>query len=198
MSNNNKWYKKTPAIILLLIFFFPIGLYLMWKYTNWAKGVKIGVSVLVGIVVIAALANPTTPQTSNTVSSNDTKQEAAVVGPKPESKQKPAEEQKPQEPVKPAVTTSQKNAVRKAKSYLDFAGFSHDGLVAQLEFDKFSNADAVYGADNSDADWNVQAAKKAKSYMDFSSFSRQGLIDQLVFDKFTTAQATHGADSAGL
>ena len=112
--------------------------------------------------------------------------------------QKPAEDPKPQEPAKPTVTTSQKNAVNKAKSYLDFAGFSHDGLVAQLEYDKFSNADAVYGADNAGADWNEQAAKKAKSYMEFSSFSRQGLIDQLVYDKFTTAQATHGADSVGL
>lgn len=196
MSNNIKWYEKTPAIVLLLIFFFPVGLYLMWKYTNWAKGAKIGVSALAGIVVIAALASPSTPQTNNTASKEDTKQEAAKVETKPE--QKSAEEPKPQEPAKPTVTTSQKNAVDKAKSYLNFAGFSRDGLVAQLEFDKFSNADAVYGADNAGADWNEQAAKKAKSYMEFSSFSRQGLIDQLVFDKFTTAQATHGADSVGL
>ena len=198
MSSNSKWYEKTPAIVLLLIFFFPVGLYLMWKYTNWAKGAKIGVSILVGIFVIAALANPSSPQTNNTVSSNDTRQEATKVESKPESEQKPAEEPKPQEPAKPTVTTSQKNAVNKAKSYLDFAGFSRDGLVAQLEFDKFSNADAIYGADNAGADWNVEAEQKAKSYMEFSSFSRQGLIDQLEFDKFTTAQATHGADSVGL
>ncbi len=196
MSNNNKWYEKTPAIVLLLIFFFPVGLYLMWKYTNWAKGAKIGVSVLAGIVVIAVLANPSTPQTNNTASKEDTKQESTKV--ETRSEQKPAEEPKPQEPAKPTVTTSQKNAVDKAKSYLNFAGFSRDGLVAQLEFDKFSNADAVYGADNAGADWNEQAAKKAKSYMEFSSFSRQGLIDQLVFDKFTTAQATHGANTVGL
>jgi hypothetical protein len=198
MSNNNKWYEKTPAIVLLLIFFFPVGLYLMWKYTNWAKGAKIGVSVLAGIVVIVALANPSPTQTNNTASNNDVKQETAKVEPTPQPEQKPAEDPKPQEPAKPTITTSQKNAVNKAKSYLDFAGFSHDGLVAQLEYDKYSNADAVYGADNAGADWNVQAAKKAKSYMEFSSFSRQGLIDQLVYDKFTTAQATHGADSVGL
>lgn len=198
MTDNNKWYEKTPAIVLLLIFFFPVGLYLMWKYTNWAKGVKIGVSVLMGIFVIAALANPSTPQTNNTASSNDTQQEATKVESKPEAEQKPTEQPKPQEPAKPTVTTSQKNAVNKAKSYLDFAGFSHDGLVAQLEYDKFSNADAVYGADNAGADYMVEAEQKAKSYMEFSSFSRQGLIDQLVYDKFTTAQATHGADSVGL
>ena len=102
------------------------------------------------------------------------------------------------EPAKPTETVSQKNAVNKAKSYVDFAGFSRDGLVAQLEYDKFSNADAVYGADNAGADWNVEAEQKAKSYMEFSSFSRQGLIDQLVYDKFMPEQAAHGTDSVGL
>lgn len=197
MTDNKKWYEKTRVIVLLLIFFIPVGVYLMWEYAKWSKGVKIGVSVLAGIVVIAALANPSTPQTNNTASSNDTQQEATKVEPKPEADQKPVEEPKPQEPAKPTVTVSQKNAVDKAKSYLDFAGFSRDGLVAQLEFDKFSNADAIYGADNAGADYMVEAEQKAKSYMEFSSFSRQGLIDQLVFDKFTQAQATHGADSVG-
>lgn len=100
---------------------------------------------------------------------------------------------------KPAsATVSQKNALAKAKSYLGYTAFSHDGLVDQLEYEKFSHDDAVYGADNSGADWNEQAAKKAKSYMDYTSFSRQGMIDQLVYDKFTPEQAAHGADSVGL
>lgn len=40
---------------------------------------------------------------------------------------------------KPALisseTVSQKNAVKKATSYLGYTAFSHDGLVAQLEYD---------------------------------------------------------------
>jgi len=96
------------------------------------------------------------------------------------------------------VTVSQKNAVQKAKSYLNYTGFSHDGLVAQLEYEQFSHADAVYGADNSGANWNEQAAKKAKSYMAYSAFSRGSLIDQLVYDKFTQAQAEYGANAVGL
>jgi len=95
-------------------------------------------------------------------------------------------------------TVSQKNAANKADSYLDYTAFSYEGLIAQLEFDKFSHEDAVYGADKSGADWNEQAAKKAKSYLSYSSFSRQGLIDQLMFDKFTQAQAEFGASAAGL
>jgi hypothetical protein len=95
-------------------------------------------------------------------------------------------------------TLAQKNAVRKAESYLDYTGFSRDGLVQQLEFEKFSNEDAVYGADNVGADWNEQAIKKAKSYLDYTAFSREGLIAQLEFDGFTTAQATHGVNAVGL
>ncbi|MDD4938044.1 MAG: Ltp family lipoprotein [Candidatus Shapirobacteria bacterium] len=95
-------------------------------------------------------------------------------------------------------TTSQKNAVKKAKSYLSFSGFSHDGLVAQLEYEKFSHEDAVYGADNSGGNWNEQAAKKAKSYMDMSAFSRGSLIEQLKYEKFTQEQAEYGANAVGL
>ena len=61
----------------------------------------------------------------------------------------------------PTVTVSQKNALASAKSYLSISAFSHDGLVGQLEYEKYSHEDAVYGADNSGADWNAQAAKSA-------------------------------------
>lgn len=95
-------------------------------------------------------------------------------------------------------TISQKNAVKKAKSYLGYSAFSHDGLVAQLEYEKFSHEDAVYGADNSGANWNEQAAKKAKSYMEYSAFSRGSLIEQLKYEKFTQEQAEYGANAVGL
>ena len=82
--------------------------------------------------------------------------------------------------------------------YLDFAGFSRQGLVRQLEFDGYSNVDAVYGADQSGANWREQAAKKAKEYLDIMPFSRQGLIEQLEFDGFTREEAVYGVDSIGL
>lgn len=101
-------------------------------------------------------------------------------------------------PAAPAVTVSQKNAVSKAKSYLNYTAFSHDGLVDQLVYEQFSLADATYGADHAGADWNAQAAKKARDYMSYSSFSRGGLIDQLEYEKFTPDQAAYGANSVGL
>ena len=34
------WYKRTGWIVFWLVFFFPVGLFLMWKYSNWKKIIK--------------------------------------------------------------------------------------------------------------------------------------------------------------
>ncbi len=96
-----------------------------------------------------------------------------------------------------SATMSPKNALSKAKEYLDFTSFSYAGLIDQLEYEGFSTEDATYGADNCGADWNEQAAKKAQDYLDYSSFSRQGLIDQLLFEGFTAEQAEYGVSAVG-
>lgn len=94
-------------------------------------------------------------------------------------------------------TAGQRNAVQKAKSYISHSAFSREGLIAQLEFEKFSHEDAVYGADHCGANWNEQALKKAKSYLNHSAFSYLGLIDQLEFEKFTSEQARYAVDRCG-
>ncbi len=94
-------------------------------------------------------------------------------------------------------TVSQVNALRKARDYLSFTNFSHDGLIDQLEFEQFSVEDATYAADNCGADWNEQALGKARDYLSFSAFSYDGLVNQLEYEKFTNEQATYGADNCG-
>ena len=95
------------------------------------------------------------------------------------------------------LTTGQENALRSAENYLSFMPFSYNGLIEQLEFEKYSYEDAVYAADNCGADWNEQAAKKAKDYLDIMAFSKDGLIEQLEFDGFTHEQAVYGAEANG-
>ena len=97
-----------------------------------------------------------------------------------------------------AGTVSQRNALRQAENYLDFTAFSRTGLIHQLEFEKYSTADATWAVDRVTADWNEQAAKKAKEYLEFTSFSRAGLVDQLIFEGFTPEQAEYGASQTGL
>jgi hypothetical protein len=95
-------------------------------------------------------------------------------------------------------TASQRNARQKAADYLDFTSFSRSGLIAQLEYDGFTQEDAAYGVDALNVDWNEQAAKKAADYLDFTSFSRRELIEQLMYDGFTQAQAEYGVGTTGL
>jgi hypothetical protein len=97
-------------------------------------------------------------------------------------------------------TRAQDNAIAKAESYLSFTGFSKQGLIRQLEYDKFTTADATFAVEyiesSGGVDWNEQAFIKAKSYMDFTSFSLDGLIRQLEYDKFTPSEAQYGASTA--
>ena len=97
-----------------------------------------------------------------------------------------------------APTKAQENAVKKAKAYLNTMAFSRSGLIKQLEFEGFTNDEAIYGVDNVSVDWNEQAVKKAKAYLDTMAFSRSGLIKQLEFEGFTYEQAVYGVEQNGL
>jgi len=94
-------------------------------------------------------------------------------------------------------TVSQQNAMKKATSYLSHSAFSKLGLIDQLVYEKFSEADAKYAVEHITVDWNAQALKKAKSYLSHSAFSRKGLIKQLEYEKFTNAEAVYGTDNSG-
>jgi hypothetical protein len=94
-------------------------------------------------------------------------------------------------------TKAQENARKSAKSYLNYSAFSRSGLIKQLEYEKYSNADATYGVDAQGADWNVQAVKSGTSYLKYSAFSRTGLIRQLEYEGFSPEQAVFGTDSQG-
>ena len=99
--------------------------------------------------------------------------------------------------LEPELTTSQKNAIRMAESYLDFTSFSRSGLIEQLEYEGFSNEDAVFAVDNIEVDWNEQAVKEAASYLDFMAFSFDGIVEQLEYEGFTHEQAVYGAQQNG-
>jgi len=89
-------------------------------------------------------------------------------------------------------TASQRNAKRKAKSYLSIMAFSRTELIDQLKFDGFSAKDAKYGVDALKVNWNKEAVKKAESYLSIMAFSKTELKEQLIFDGFTTSQANYG------
>ncbi|KSU16253.1 hypothetical protein LMG9449_2139 [Lactococcus lactis subsp. lactis] len=93
-----------------------------------------------------------------------------------------------------SISREYKNALAKAKDYLEYSAFSKEGLKAQLIYSKYPEDAAQYAVDNVGADWNEQALKKAKDYLDYDSFSNEGLKDQLVYSKFTEDQAQYAIE----
>lgn len=166
----------------------------------WFWVVLVLVLLLVGIASCSALvvgglaasSDPTATEPAVTASDEPAEE------PTPADSAAPEESSPPAEDTAADLTTAQKNAARKAETYLALSGFSRQGLIDQLAFDDFSAEDATAAVDSLEIDYNEQAAKKAKTYLDLSGFSRQGLIDQLAFDDFTPEQAAAGADASGL
>lgn len=56
--DHKKWYQKTGWIIALLILFFPVGLFLMWKYTNWKKPIKGIITALILLIALSGIVSP--------------------------------------------------------------------------------------------------------------------------------------------
>lgn len=60
MNYNNKSkkpiHKRTWFIILMLFLFFPVGLILVWKNSDWKKPAKLIVTIITSIFVVNALA----------------------------------------------------------------------------------------------------------------------------------------------
>ena len=95
------------------------------------------------------------------------------------------------------LSLEEKNALRKAESYISFMPFSKKGLIEQLEYEGFSTEASTSVVEYLNVDWNEQAAKKAKSYIEFMAFSRSGLIEQLLYEGYTQKQAEYGVAAVG-
>jgi hypothetical protein len=65
-NNSKKWYRTDIGIVVLLVFFFPVGLYLMWRYTSWHKKVKWGITGFYGLLfVLTAIFSPSESYTNS-------------------------------------------------------------------------------------------------------------------------------------
>ena len=83
-----------------------------------------------------------------------------------------------------AETEGEKYALLSAQQYLLVIPMSYNKLIEQLEFDGYTTDEAIYAADNCNADWYEQAVKSGKNYLEILPLSRKALKEQLVFDEF--------------
>ena len=104
------------------------------------------------------------------------------------------EEQQEYMEEKEEVTIGMRNALASAESYLDYMGFSKEGLRDQLEYEGYLSEEINYALENVVVDWNEECVESAKSYLDYMSFSREGLIDQLEYEGFSSEQINYAME----
>ena len=112
---------------------------------------------------------------------------------------RPPKVRAPNSSAKLDMTRPQANALRSAKDYLEYSGYSRKGLIEQLhECDDYIVSDATVAVDSLNIDWKEQAVKSAKDYLEYSGYSCKGLIEQLhECDDYSLSEATYGAEQAG-
>lgn len=49
---NKKWYQSTGLMWVTLVLFWPIGLFLMWKYNNYSEKVKVAITLIIFAAVM--------------------------------------------------------------------------------------------------------------------------------------------------
>jgi hypothetical protein len=172
---------------------------------NFTKGVRILIAVaFLGIGTVFAnpegykesYVEPLTDKKDEMVKEEKTEEPSATEK-LAEAKQTTTSSEAPKQEAVSSATLGEKQALSSAKKYLDYSAFSRKGLIKQLEFEGFSNQEAIYAVDNINTDWNAQAAISAKKYLEYTSFSRSGLIQQLEFEGYTSQQAEYGASAVG-
>lgn len=163
------------------------------EYLEEKKKIKISrwLKIIIVLVLLAvAGSNLEVSDSSSSSSSVDTSSSAQISDTTTQTSTPSEEEQD-------TTTLGERNALSKAKSYLNTLAFSYSGLIKQLEYEGYSSEEAKYGVDNCGADWKEQAALKAQSYLDTMAFSREGLINQLEYEGFTKEQVEYGVEAVG-
>ncbi|MBA8777712.1 Ltp family lipoprotein, partial [Staphylococcus schleiferi subsp. coagulans] len=201
MSEKKKWYKSTWFTILTLIFIFPLGLFLMWKYMDWKRWVKILITVLIAIIAIINFTGtsesdnqPSKEQTTEQKDSDSKEESDEEIDTTDSSaiEEKPTEEKATSKP-----TREQKAALNKAETYSEMMHMSKAGIYKQLTSEygeKFPADAAQYAVDNLKADYKKNALEKAKDYAEQQDMSTDAIYDQLISsygEQFTEEEAQY-------
>lgn len=207
-------------ILLALVLLPPANRMLKEKFNlSLSGGVKVVLTIVLFVIAGATMDTESTttndPVVENTpqevITETEVNTEPSENASEPEVAVQESTDSTPNQPAEinpepvaetPAVTQNQptlgeRQAIKAAQNYIDYKAFSKSGLIKQLVFEEYSQAEAEYGVEHITVDWNEQAALSAKAYLEYSNFSRSSLIEQLKFEGFTTAQAQYGATSVG-
>jgi hypothetical protein len=133
------WYKKEPYIVVLLILFFPIGLYLMWRYAHWSRQAKWIVTGGIALLLLLASVFGREPETAS-VTTQPTSSAPATATPTPTSiptrKPAPPAEQPAPKPKYQILKESKSERFDKAPTLyvlVDPVDTSNDGFKSTIK-----------------------------------------------------------------
>lgn len=162
-----------------------------------ARYAAIGALALVGLGACASESDD-----PPTVAQEETPERTTSTERREPTTEAPTTTEEPTTTTTATVDPEYSNAVQAAEQYLDFAGFSRQGLIDQLSSeygDQYPVEVATAAVDSLNVDYNAEAVEAAESYLEFQAFSHAGLVDQLSSeygDQFTREQAEYGASVA--
>ena len=133
-----KFYQKNWFVILMLILFFPVGLFLMWKYANWRNYAKIIVTVAIALLVVVSYVLPTDYSSTSDQSASVQTQKSEKTT-KAKSKKETKEKTKKHKETKKERAAAEKQEKKIAAQALDSQLYNCYRKGAAL-FDKFSEA----------------------------------------------------------
>lgn len=150
---------STGVVVLLLILFWPVGVYLMWKYQKFSKVARIVITAILAFFTLLSLLSsmitgctnkdPDLPNYSQSVNADETESNTAAAANNGE------------------VSTGQAEALEAAKSWLQYNNYGPTGLKNALMGNGYSEADADYAVANCGADWTEQCNKKVENYVSY-------------------------------
>ncbi len=150
---------STGVVILLLLFFWPVGLYLMWKYQKFSKVARIVITaILVFFTLLGFISSMVSGCTNKDPDLPNYSQSAGVDGSE-SGTEAPANNGE--------VTDGQAAALAAAKSWLEYINYGPTGLKNALMGNGYSEDEADYAVANCGADWTEQCNKKVENYVSY-------------------------------
>ena len=189
-QETTSWYKQEWFIVLSLLFIFPLGLFLMWKFSKWPSIARTIITVAISVIVLASITYYDKDERNHKAAVEETKTNYDSTK---ENTKEPGKENE-------SATRLENSALEKAKSYSDDFHMSKLGIydILTSEYgEKFDKEDAQYAIDHLEGDYEKNAIEKAKSYAKDMHMSNDSIYDLLVSnygEKFTESEAKYAIE----
>ena len=208
-QESTSWYKQEWCIVLSLLFLFPLGLFLMWKFSKWPSLVRTIITVVIAVIALASITyigqvQMIKPYVANLDSSSEsdksdsiTDQESFDTITKGTSDSSTTSSSSS---LDDSMTRDQKSALKQAEFYSEHLHLSKQDIYHQLISEyggKFPKDDAQYAINHLKADYNKNALESAKSYAKSLNMSTREIYDQLISEyggRFTPSEAQYAID----